>query len=200
MRVRRTTTTARRGLRGLGLVLGALLALLAACQHAAPQANVPVQKNAAAQFAYAEQYKSLKNLDLIGDKDKMLREREVVRQTYLKVAEYFPDDRQFAPLAQLTVIEMDGGLDMQRAPAGKRRVHDAIERLQALARDYPDHVFVQVKTLYDQGLCHKRLGEYADAQVCFQEVCQEYAKNPNEAVAKLAERACFYYNQTYVNE
>jgi len=173
---------------------------LSGCGQNQPLATVPVKENAAQQYRYAVEYRTQRHLDLIVDKKKLASEREVIRQTFQKVYENFPDERTFTPLAKLEVIEMDGGLDNQRVAVSTRQVHRTIGELKKLAGDYPEYVFIQAKCLFQQGQLHKRLGEFPEAQKCFKEVVDKYSRNPERTIAALAKEAAFYYNKTYVNQ
>lgn len=184
---------------GAALLLGALALAPAACTsfQRAPQVTVPVQESAAKQYAYAVKYRGEKNLALIREDKRFEKARLVVYQTFGKVVEHFPEDRTFTALAKLEMIEMDAGLDHQRVKVSKGQVHRAIRELRQLAKAYPEFDYIQAKTLYDQGLCHKRLGEYPQAQECFKQVRDRFAKHKNQDIANLAQRASVFYNQTY---
>jgi tetratricopeptide (TPR) repeat protein len=182
------------------LLLAGAASILLGCVYSEQTVNVPVKESAAEQYSYAIQYRQDKNLKLIVDKKKFLKAREVVRQVINKVSENFPDDRMFTPLAKLDAAEMDAGLDDSRVEVSRRQVHQAIERLGSLAKDYPEYDYIQAKSLYDRGLCYKRLGEFPQAQECFKEVRDRFKKHANKEIRRIVDMAVAYYNQTYVNE
>lgn len=182
------------------LIVAGLPWLVTGCLVAQPHVSVPVQANAAKQYGYAVTYREGKNLNLIADEKKLAKGREVVRLTFAKVAEYYPDDRIFTPLAKLEMIDMDAGLDTARVTVSTSQVNQAIKEFKALAKAYPEHEFIQAKTLYDQGMCYKRLGKFDKAQGCFLTVRDTYSKNKNREILAIAKSAAYYYNQTYVNE
>lgn len=181
-------------------VLGAGCGLSGSSSRPSIRANVPVQESAAEQFRYAEDYRVSRNLDLLVDEQKFANAREAVRQTYLKVEEYFPEDRMFTPLALLTVAEMEAGLDAVRVDAQAAQRRRAIEMIQDLIDRYPEHEFIQAKGRYDIGLLMKQNGEFAEAQIYFNEVCEGWRNSAKESLKNLSERACWYYNRTYIEE
>lgn len=182
----------------VALLLTAWLLPLAGCLHHKPEINVPIEQNAAAQYNFAVKYRDDANLPLILDKKKMMFSRSVVRENFKKVADYFPQDRKYTPLAKLELIEIDAGLDEKRVEPSTRQEHAALRELDRLAREYPEFTFVQAKTLYDQGLIYKRMGDFAQAQDRFKLLRDRYTGNPDAIIANLAQRAAYYYNKTYV--
>src|SRR5687767_3868748 len=54
-----------------------LAAMLCACKTKGPVATVPVFETAEKQYAYAVQYRDGKNLELIGDKERLAAAREI---------------------------------------------------------------------------------------------------------------------------
>ncbi len=187
----------------IAALAGAALLAAACVRSPAPVANVPIQESAAAQFKYAENYRASLNLALTDaekDRARFNRNREVIRQTYQKVEEYFPADRVYTPLAILNVIEMDAGLDDVRVKVGADQLERVMRQLDDLAAEYPEHEFIQAKTLYDKGLIQIMRENYARAQEYFLELRDTYRESSNEAIRTLAQRAAYYYNRTYVNQ
>jgi tetratricopeptide (TPR) repeat protein len=181
-----------------------LLALSLIACRTPPRAIVPVQPSAVEQYTYAQNYKHMRNLELIpkDQNERYLKTREIVRQHFAKVVDYFPGDRSKTgtPLAKLELLEMQAGLDSVRAPVSKRQIRAAIKGFQQLLADYPDPEldFIKAKSLYDQGMCYKRMGKYEAAQACFYNVKQEFANNDNARIKDLAKKAEVYYNKTEI--
>ena len=172
-----------------------------ACIRRTPVVHVPIKQTAAEQFQYAQDYRESKNVALIADQKRFLREREIIRQIYIKVFKNFPDDRVFNPMAKLWVIEMDAGFDFPaKVEVSERHLLKIIENLQELAEAYPEHDFIQAKTLFNQGACYLKREEYADAQQCLQLVISQYENHTDQAIHDLAALAKIKYDQTYINE
>ena len=181
-----------------GLILLIALAGLA-CRHA-PQAIVPVQPSSAQQLDYAYKYRQSRNLDLIAKEqnERYLQSREIVRQHFEKVAEYFPADRKFTPLAKLELLEMEAGLDSGRVPVSTREIHSSVADLKKLMAEYPEIDFLQAKAMLDTGKCHKRLGEFEEGKVSFQNLIERYGKSKDSLIKEIVAKARVYYNQTEV--
>src|SRR6185295_12205774 len=124
---------------------------------------------AALQYRFALNYQQQANLPLIQDDDRYRMEREAVRQTFGKVPEYFPADREFTPLARIDMILVNLGLDenVKRSPPSEREVKAAIRQLEAVSKDYPEYAFVQAQSKYLEGNYYKYLGDFPKAQACF---------------------------------
>ncbi len=172
------------------------------CARKGPVVTVPRKEDAAGQFKYAEDYREKRNLPLIAsNKKKLMSIREVVREIYSRVGEYFPDDRQFTPLAKLTVVEMDAGLDIpDKVRVSKRCLLREITEFKKLAEVYPEHDFLQAKSLYDQGQCYFRRENYAEMQACYLEISERFSEHPNQTIKNIADRAKYYYDRTYVEK
>ena len=187
---------------GAWAALALLAALAIGCRSAAPEVFVPVMQTAAEQYAYALKFKESSRAELVTDKDKYEKAREVIMQTYAKVPENFPDDRQFTPLAKLDIIDMRCGFDSQRVKLEGREqervMHQAIRDLADLAQKYPENEQVQAKTLYDRGMCHKALGEFNKMQEYFKALIDKYSKSLDSTIQNLARRADYFYKHTYV--
>jgi hypothetical protein len=176
------------------------------CLRGRPEINVPVQADAAAQYAYALRDRDTRRIGIILDRKKYERARAVVIETFRKVKEFFPDDRTSTPLAELDVIMMECGFDAEghrvemSERRAKRAMDRAIERLTALSEAYPEHQYVQAMSMYLRGMCHKRKGEYAPAQEYFKAVRDGYRASDDPIIKELAGRADYFYNKTYVEE
>ena len=185
-------------------LLCCLLLLGTGCWFTNPQptAFVPMQATAAEQYRFAEQYAVNRNMALIpADQDKrFMNTREIVRQHFAKVVEYFPGDRFDTPLAKLWLLEMKAGLDSPRVKVRDRHVLAVVEELQALMAEYPELEFIQAKGMYDQALCYKRAGDFENASVCFHNVWKQHELSKNEQIKNLSDRARMYYNKTEVVE
>jgi hypothetical protein len=202
-RERTASGKSRRRAAAVRAVSAAIVAMLAlACRHHGPVVNVPAQATAAEQYAYAKQYQAGRKVELIGGRQDYMKAREVVKETYRKVGENFPDDRQFKPLAELDVIMMECGFDSPRVEMSERETRRAMTRgiddLDELARAYPEHEYAQAMSLYLRGMCYMRMNESAEAQQCFKAVRDTYKNNGNELIKHLADNAAIYYNQVYV--
>jgi hypothetical protein len=165
-----------------------------------PKVTIPLQENAAKQYAYAINYREGSNLELINSSKRFLKTRAIVREHNVKVADFFPGDRKSTPLAKLEVIEMDGGLDFTRVKTTPKELRTAIIRLQALATDYPDYEYIQAKALFDQGMCYQRLHEFPQAQACYQKLRDKFTSSANTDIRELARMGSYLYNKTYTNE
>lgn len=185
--------------RGGFSLLWAAVMLLSGCGRG-PQVTIPLQENAAKQYAYAINYREGSNLELITDLKRFLKTRAIVREHYVKVADFFPGDRKSTPLAKLEVIEMDGGLDFTRVKTTPKELNTAIARLQTLATDYPDYEYIQAKSLFDQGMCYQRLHEFPQAQACYQKLRDKFTASTNADIRELARMGGYLYNKTYTNE
>lgn len=173
--------------------------LLAGCSRG-PKVTIPWQDTASKQYGYALQFREDSNLDLIGDQKRFLRTRAIVREHYVKVAEFFPGDQKYTPLAKLEVIEMDAGLDSSRVKTGAKDRRRGLRNLQELATQYPDYEYIQAKTLFDQGLIHQALHEFPQAQAFFQQLRDKHVSSKNGDIRELARMGGFLYNKTYTNE
>lgn len=188
-------------MRRLGFILVASM-LLAGCSRGSdPKVYVPIQETAQLQYAYAVNYRSKNELILRDQKDmeRLERTREAVRQTFEKVVEYFPNDREVTPLARLDLADMQAKLDQPKWKATKRELKRAIETFQGLRAEYPEFEFVQVKASYDEAMCWKSLGEFEKAQSMFRDVAENYRNNKDQFIRSLAGLAQYHYQQTYVN-
>lgn len=196
----------RARLASFALLLPLLAFGLAGCRHAAMQVIVPVQPSAAEQYAYAKNYQDKARIDLILDDDEFMRQRQVVIQTYEKVAEYFPDDRQFTPLSKLDVIILKCGFDSQidRLKFSDRErskvMTSAIDELSALARKYPENDAVQAQSLYLSGQCYMQMKNFVESQKYFKQVRDDYMQSDNATLKALAEHAAALYNQVYTQQ
>lgn len=172
------------------------------CTRKGPVVSVPKKENAASQYGYALEYRGNRNLPLIASDEERLRSvRKIVREIYSRVGEYFPDDREYTPLAKLEVVGMDAGLDFpDKLHVSRRCLLREIEEFKKLAEAYPEYDFVQAKSLYDQGQCYLQLKNYPEAQACYLEISERFADHPNETIANLAKRAKYFYDRTYVGE
>lgn len=173
--------------------------LLAGCGRG-PKVTIPWQDTASKQYGYALQYREDSNLELIGDLKRFMKTRAIVREHYVKVAEFFPGDQKYTPLAKLEVVEMDAGLDSSRVKTADRERRQGLRRLQELATQYPDYEYIQAKALFDQGLIYQALHEYPQAQACFQKVRDKFVNSKNGDIRELARMGGFLYNKTYTNE
>ena len=176
----------------------------AGCIRTQPDIHIPLQRTAAEQYAYAVQFRQGREVEIVTDDDKYMLAREIVKQTFARVYEYFPEDREFTPLARLEVIEYDCGLDSGRAAGimGRKIEQVAprgIERFAQLALDYPENEFVQAKSLYQRGQLYKRMGSYDQAQQMFGEMRDRFMNHPQPEIHRLAQRADYFYNRTYIN-
>lgn len=199
---------AMRAFAAAGLIAGLTL-ILAGCAlfKSHSQILIPQQKNAGQQLRYADQLRESANLRLIFDnKEKYKTARDAVREGYASVAKYFPADRDATALAKLNVIEMDAGLDDPNAPYSGTESHrisssvdeSAINQLEQLAKDYPEHKFIPAKAFYDQAMIYKRAGNYDDATKLFKHLADTYAKDQNPTLKNIGQRAARYYQQIYV--
>lgn len=192
-------------LRGLRLAICALLALTGlGCGYfkRQPTAIVPMQPTASDQLRYAEQYKQMRNMALIPKDDpaRFDSTRELVRQQYAAVVDYFPGDRFGTPMAKLTLIEMKAGLDSERVAVSDRKVLATVQELVALAEEYPELEFIQAKSLYSQALCYQRAGEFKDASVCFYNGWKRFENSNDKIIKNISARCGEYYNKTQVVE
>jgi tetratricopeptide (TPR) repeat protein len=196
---------ATRAALGAMLALGATLAL-AGCSmfESRPLVVVPIQKDAAAQYACANHYRERQQIELIADATRYAKARDEVMQTYQKVIDYFPNDREYGPLAELDIVSMRCGFDSRRAVMTgrqfKKTMRQALDDLQALMKRCPAYDYVQVKGLYFSGRCHLLLKDYRAAQGDFRQARDRFIKNDNTKVKALAEVAAAYYKQVYVEE
>lgn len=173
---------------------------LAGCSwFSGPVVSVPVQANAAQQYRYAVEQRKQMSLELITKPKKLAEARLVVRKEFEAVSKNFPDDRKFTPLAKLEVIEMEAGFDHRKIHPSSGELHDAIKQFAALAKLYPEYDFIQAKAMYDQGTCHRLLSEFPQAQDCFKQVRDRFARHPDKVISDLAAMAGQYYNEVYVN-
>lgn len=168
------------------------------CKH--PQVVVPHKSTAAEQYAWAVLNRETRNLPLVSDPDEFERTRWNIRQVLEKVPEFYPEDRESTPLALLDLAEMDAGLDHRRADVSKRDVRNAIGTFEKLREEYAEHNFVQIKTLYDIGLCYLKLNEPSRAQEYFLSVIEGWEHDPYETSQTLVKRSRFYYNRNYTEE
>lgn len=178
------------------LALG--VSLLTGCITHQIAVTVPVMENPRAQYLKANDYMNQCNLPLITDEKHYQTARETIRQTFAKVIEYFPEDRSYTPLAKLQIIEMEAGLDSERVRVPASKIRDAIEKLAALAQEYPEFEFVQVKTLYQEGQCHRLLKQYGDAQECFRLVRDDYKASTDPYIKDMVDKAAYFYNKVEV--
>lgn len=176
-----------------------LLLLLDGCRSR-PQVTIPLLESAAKQYAYAINQREESNLELITDKDRFKKAQAIVREHFIKVAEFYPGDRKHTPLAKLEVIEIDAGLTFSRVPPTPKEIRAAIPVLKALGSEYPDYDYIQAKTLLDTGMCYKALREYPKAQSYFKQVSDTFMNNTNEKIRDLARLASINYHQSYTNE
>lgn len=190
-------------------VLAAAVVFMTGCAmfKSRSQILIPQQKTAVQQLRYADQLRESANLRLIFEnKEKYKAARDAVREGYAAVSKFFPSDREATPIAKLNVIEMNASLDDPNAPNSGTEGHPvssrvdqrAIDELEKLAKEYPDHKFVQAKALYDQAMIHKRSGNYPDATNIFKHLADTYAKDQNPNLKELGQRAARYYQQIYV--
>jgi hypothetical protein len=161
--------------------------------------SVPLKNNAAEQYKYATEYRDSKNLELIIDDKKLALGREVVRQTFAKVYEYFPEDRTFTPLAKLDVIIIEAGLDSPRVKLSRHQRLRAIEKFQELADQYPEYEYIQAMSLYEQGLIFKLLGDRRAMEI-FDEVRKAFADTKDLKIRQIVANANRFYNDVYVYE
>jgi hypothetical protein len=169
-------------------------------RNSAVQVHVPVQENAAQQFAYAEELNRMSNYQLI-DKDdttRYMQERQKIRRAYAAVAEYFPADRTITPVARLMEAGFAAGLDQVERAWSPKRAREALAEYEQLLRDYPENDYVQAKALYDMGIIFKRLKEYGEAQQIFLQVRNHFADSSDPLIQELAVRANIAYNQVYL--
>lgn len=182
----------------------ALTLLLAGCSvfHHTPQVTIPLLENAGKQYAYAVSQREQSNLELISEKGRFKKAQAIVREHFRKVAELYPGDRKYTPLAKLDVIEIDAGLAFSRVPPTTKEIRTAIGELKKLAAEYPDYdpPFIQAKALLDEGFCYKTLRDYPKAQACFKQVSEKYINNGNEKIRDLARLGSINYHQSYTNE
>lgn len=185
-------------------MLCALALLLTGCGmfHHTPQVTIPLLENAGKQYAYAISQREESNLELISEKGRFKKAQAIVREHFRKVAELYPGDRKYTPLAKLEVIEIDAGLAFTRVQPTSKEIRAAIGELKKLAAEYPDYdpPFIQAKALLDQGFCYKALHEYPKAQACFKQVSEQYINNSNEKIRDMARLASINYHQSYTNE
>lgn len=178
---------------------------LAGCSAARPEAIVPVLKDAAAQYAYANHYREKEaRIELITDRARYLRARDVVMQTYQKVIDYFPKDHVYAPLAELDLIAMRCGFDTDRLKYSKsqyrRILKQAIADIQKVMKENPDYPYVQAKGLFLGGRCHLMLKDYRSAQAEFRQAREQFGNSGNPKIKALADAAALYYKQVYIAE
>lgn len=182
------------------ILLWALPLLLGGCGRG-PRVTIPLQESAGQQYKYADDYRESSNIALMTDVKRIMKTRTVVREHYRKVYELFPADRKATPLAKLEVIEMDTGLDTPRAKPAKGEIRAGIKQLQKLAEEYPEFDYIQAKSVFDQGLCHQKLFEYAPAMTCFKQVRDKYLTyDKDKNIRDLARLSAYYYNQSHTNE
>lgn len=164
------------------------------------KAFVPIQETAQKQYAYAVSFRSKNELYLRDFKDmpRMMNTRETVRQTFAKVVEYFPADREVTPLARLDLAEMKGMLDVPKVAPSKRQLKAAVKELQALRTEFPEFEYIQAKSRFDEAVCLKNLGQFEKAQGLFKDVSESYKDNKDKSIRSLAGMAQFQYQQTYV--
>lgn len=197
---RRAGNHARRNALVWMLLLAGLATGLLGCTHPRARVLVPHKETAAEQYAYALKYRNTANLELIRDQQEFQRKREILKQTFERVIEHYPNDRQFTPLARLEVVEMNAGLDFQRVQVSEKQMHKAIQQLEELAQAYPEMDFIQAKCRYSQGQIHKRLGEFEPARQAFLEVRDRFMNHSNEVIQDLARRSAYWYDMVYVEE
>jgi tetratricopeptide (TPR) repeat protein len=199
------TRTSRFGATAL-TALGATLALVGCSvfESSRPLAVVPIQKDAAAQYACANHYREQQQVELIANDARYANARDVVIQTYQKVIDYFPNDHEYVPLAKLDIISMRCGFDSSRIVLTGRRLKktmlQAVTELQALMKQFPNYDYIQVKGLYLSGLCHLLLKDYRAAQEDFLQARDRFIKNDNTKIKALAEMAAEYYKKVYVED
>lgn len=191
-----------------GMIAGLTL-LLAGCAWFKSPAKilVPEQKSAGHQLRYADELRKNIHLRILAEDKKHYAEaRAAIREGYASVARYFPADRESTPVAKLNVIEMDASLDDQGAPYSGVDNHPisrsvdkrAIQQFEQLARDYPEHTFVQAKSSYDQAMIYKRAGNFDEATKIFKRLAETYNKDQNPALKDIGRRAAVYYQKIYV--
>ncbi|MCL5270250.1 MAG: hypothetical protein M1457_06825 [bacterium] len=174
--------------------------VLAGCAHwRGVDVSVPLKNTAAEQYRYATDYRDSKNLELVTEQKKLNLGREIIRQTFAKVYEYFPEDRIFAPLAKLDVIIIEAGLDTPRAKVSKHERLKAVGRLENLASQYPEYEYVQAMCLFEQGQIYKLLGDRR-AMGLFDDVRKEFSKSKDKKIQSIVEIANRYYNEVHVYE
>jgi hypothetical protein len=192
------------GCRSARWTVGLFLVGLTGCIFGKPPvATVPIKATAVEQYKFASDQQARTNLPLILDKTRYREQREVLRQVYQKVIDNFPADRVFTPLAKLDVIEI--GLGLSDSPTVRiipsaSQVHQAIEQVKAVAKDYPEYEFIQAKSLYLEGMYHKFLGEYPQAQPCFKEVMDKFANSKDKSIGLIVLNAKKAYDQVYVSK
>lgn len=164
------------------------------------QVSVPVMPTAAEQYKFAVQQRDQSNLAYVTDKHKLATAREVIRQTLACVPANFPDDRKFTPLAKLDMIEMQAGLDHRRASPTPSEIRAAIQAFDQLSKEYPEYEFLQARSLYNRGLCHKQLGEFRQSMDYFRQVRDTYGESKDPVIAGMAKLAGAYYNNIYVED
>lgn len=188
--------------RGWGRLLAGCVGLLAlaACATSNVQVFVPQQETAVRQFQYAIDYKQRHELILRASErgPKFERTFKAVYQTFEKVVEVFPEDRQVTPLARLEMAEMLAGLDVTGIDASEKQLRDALVSLQQIEQDYPEYEYVQAKSIYDQARVWVKLQDFAKAQSAFRNVIETYGRNQDIRIRRIVQIANLQYQKTYV--
>lgn len=171
-----------------------------ACVSRGPEVFVPLQKTAKAQYQYALDSEARNQLVLRnpGQMDRLERARETVRQAFMRVSEYFPEDREVTPLARLKLAEIKCGIEIPAYKPSNGELKSAIKDFEALQAGYPENDFVQAKSKFDQGVCLKNLKDYERAQQLFKDVEDLYGESKDEGIKRIVHYARQFYQQTYV--
>lgn len=171
-----------------------------ACSLSKPTVFVPVLGSAAEQYDYALRYRERNDFAMrdTDDPKRSKEAREAVRQNYKKVIEYYPQDREATPLAKLDLAYMEAKFDLPRVEATRGELKACITMLQELQGQYQEHDYVQAKSLFDEALCWRALGEFEKAQRIFKSIVDLYEGHDDRFVRSLAGMAKYQYQQTYI--
>jgi hypothetical protein len=169
------------------LTIGAV-AVLAGLGCERIEAVIPEQSSAVRQYQHAVVWRKNHEIDLadVSDMDRLLKVREVVRQTFAKVCELFPEDREVTPLARLEVIGMRAGLDTTHVQASKRDFKLAAEEFHQLQIDYPEYEYIQVKARFDEARCLQAIGAFERANEIYKYIWANYQKTDNAVIRQIA--------------
>jgi len=171
------------------------------CAARHPRVFVPNQPTAKLQYAYANGYRTNKNIVLRDrtDSGRWRQTRNALEMAYAKVIELFPEDLEYTPLAKLEIAEIRGGLDFSAAPqTRKKELREAIGLLQALQREYPQISYIHAKSMLDEALVWKKLREFGKVQEILIDLMDQYGASTEPEIQPILQTAQANYQQVYV--
>jgi tetratricopeptide (TPR) repeat protein len=179
----------------LAALLAALLAgSLAGCNQlglggGSEEYLIPEYSTAREQFYFAEgqrQY-TQPSLDLTKREEQMNK----IIACYEAVENRFPDDRDYTPLAKLSL-----GMLWQRRPERESKLK-AIEYFTECQKRYGDQDNILARSLYEEGLALDTLGQYERAQEKYRTVFTRFGKSSEPDLKTLSNDARSRYNKVH---